>query len=244
MKRLALFFALLAVIFLPLSSCQKEENTVSTETDLKIVFEFRANNAPFLLNKAFTNDLGQKYVLENLMFYLSNFEAVGNKENFKDKDSFYFVALKRNQSAFEMTLKNVKIQQLSALKFNFGIDKDHNSRNYTAGELNPNGDMICSWIRGYKFLSLEGRHFALDAENGSALIYHIGEEQNCKNLQFDLKNMIFDEKNNTIRIAMDMDKLFSGKNSLNFKDVNYVMIQDDKATKITQNIESMMFLAQ
>jgi hypothetical protein len=230
-----------AVSFL-FSACKNEEKKVEPNANLTLRFEFMQGSENFALNKDFKNAFGQRYQAENLMMYLSNFALEGDTGLFKEKDSYHFVAVSRSNASPSFEIKNIPSGKYRKLVFAFGVDSVQNATTERVGDLDANGNMGWPWTQGYKFLSFEGRHFALNENPGSELVFHIGENPNYKVISLSLpESFEINSKGNVLTIKVQTEKMFSAAHQIDFTKINRVMTGPNAAL-LADNIAQMFVL--
>lgn len=236
----------LAFIFL-FSSCTKKTQTeLNPNGTLRIQFKFEANGKALKLFDNYKNSLGQSYRVENLMMYLSNFVLVGENGNFTEKDSYHFVAVSRESSEVSFVLKNIPQGKYTKLNFALGVDSLRNSSTQKIGDLDANSNMGWPWTQGYKFISFEGRHFVENQNEGTELVYHIGENKNYKRITLALKNgsetsFLVDETEKVLIIKVNVDKMFNAVQPIDFLQISTVMAGQN-AVIMANNMEKMFEL--
>ncbi len=229
-------YSLLALIFLFCISCSNNETEKEDETK-KVTLEVQlfVKEKPLNLLQEYQNELGQKYLLENFKFYLSNFEfeSASSNETFKVEDSYYLFSADRETATFSKEIL-VKKGEYSKLNFSIGIDSIKNTSLDNSGDLDISNSMAWDWNTGYKFVVMEGKYHnsSVDIPSFTPLVFHIGLNQNYRktSVSFDSSNEkgVFDTENKStenkkIVLRVDLNDFFSSPNSIDFNEINTVM---------------------
>ncbi|TAD96785.1 MAG: hypothetical protein EAZ97_13505 [Bacteroidetes bacterium] len=219
--------------FLFFAACKEKEMT--SETNLQMIFDHRVGNQGFFLQKRYQNDLKEEYLIEDFRYYISNITLKGANSVFQEKESYHLIMPASDKSTVSIDLGKIPEGNYQTLEISIGVDKTHNTSIYKIGDLDPSSSMAWDWTKGYKFLLLEGKHFAKN-DQGDALVYHVGEDVNYAVLSFPINLLVVNGKNTKINMVTDLNKLFS---QISFSQINTAMFGEN-ARKIAINYSKDM----
>ncbi|WP_338760202.1 MbnP family protein [Bernardetia sp. ABR2-2B] len=239
MKNLFYYF----LLFFFYVSCSTNEAKKQDETEkITLEVEFLVGNEHLKLLQEYQNDLGQKYLLENFKFYLSNFELESASTNkiFKVEDSYYLFSADREKNIFE---REILVQKGGYNKLNFfiGVDSIKNTSLDNTGDLDISNSMAWDWNTGYKFVVMEGKYYnnSSDLTSSIPLVFHIGLNPSYKKISFNLdtvdeKGFLDTKKDKKIVLRVDLNSFFSSPNQIDFEAINNIM---GKSAILTENYQ-------
>lgn len=235
-----LYIVCMAVLLLACSEDEPVKPAVPTKGKLQIAFEPLVNGVPLkLFEQKYLSPANDTFEVQQFKFFV-RFRSISS-ENTKQEWSYFYKLINFNS---EVTISSFVIDSLEAgeynqLVFDVGIDSVNNHSTDRLGELAPGSGMTWDWNTGYKFLLLEGKHYNSTA---TGLVFHIGEDRNYKSFSFALPSTIKIENGKTseIKIAVEINEMFSNPHSIDFDTVNEAMFGSE-AAKIADNYAEGMF---
>jgi len=130
------------------------------QTDVKLTINHFLDGNEFAFNTEASNDLGHKFKLQRLEYYISGISIVhdGGKETMAS--DIYILA--KADSKDTILLGNFDITSIEAINFSIGVDPSENNEDPTkwaaSHPLAPkNPSMHWGWAAGYRFVALEGK---------------------------------------------------------------------------------------
>lgn len=232
---------MLWIIFLQL--CLFFENKTAKPQDLELRLMHHFGQEKLALQKKYVTLLGDTIELTRFSYYLSNIELIDEKGKvWKEKESYHYFNLQNNPT-WTLQLKEIPNKTFKKIRFSIGIDSIRNSKGSQTGALDPLNGMFWTWAQGYVFLKVEGYCYA-SSDSRKGLVVHIGNTQNYKTLEFDLKS----SADKVIDCHADIQKLFGGFPDASFDlkiaDTGSINVMaGDKAQKIANNLMKLFGLA-
>ena len=110
-----------------------------------------------------TNDLGNDFMVDRLQYYLSGFSIIHDGGQVTEVNDLYsLVSLRDSSLPSNIELGEFEIENLEAVRFNFGVDEEANHSDPSAypstHPLAPQfPSMHWGWTAGYRFIALEGK---------------------------------------------------------------------------------------
>ena len=231
MKKLAYF-----LLFITLISCGNDEDAKPDRADITLRFEHVVGNLPLNFSSEFSTNTGQKFLIEDFRYYISNlsFEDTRTGSKYEIPNSYHLIR-DNGTGIAELTLQNVPLASYDKFNFSWGIDAEKNTSLDQTGDLDPTNEMAWNWNTGYKFLLLEGRLIP----SNQGLVYHIGSDHNYKNLSFVIPEdaKIDSRAQSTMVVKVDLLKAFEGAASIDIATNNSVMgggLADNIANNMAQ----------
>ena len=141
---------------------------VFAQKDVKITINHKLGTENFAFNTEAQNDLGHKFKLSRLEYYISGISIIhdGGTET---KVSDVYILAKANQTD-TILLGNLNVTSIESINFSVGVDPGVNNGDPAQwGSLHPLApkfpSMHWGWASGYRFVALEGKsgnNFAQD----------------------------------------------------------------------------------
>src|SRR6056300_739408 len=141
---------------------------VFAQKDVKLTINHKLGTKNFAFNTESQNDLGHKFKLSRLEYYISGISIIhdGGTET---KVSDVYILTKANQTD-TILLGNLNVTSIESINFSVGVDPGVNNGDPAQwGSLHPLSpkfpSMHWGWASGYRFVALEGKsgsNFAQD----------------------------------------------------------------------------------
>lgn len=229
-KYYAIFFC--SFLFCTITSAQE-----NNKKEIQIHFRNVAGNSPLQLNELYTNNLGEKYSVSSLRYYISNIILIDKNNNsanfFKDN---YFLIDQSDTNTQNISLQST-LKEITQINFMIGIDSLKNVQGVQTGVLDPAKGMFWVWNTGYVMAKLEGYSEVVNAPR-HAFSLHIG---GFKNNQNSVREIQLDIKSNPdiINIFADINCWFKGIHHLSLKENFFCHEPGDLAMKYADNYATM-----
>jgi hypothetical protein len=179
----------------------------SSPQELILRFHPYVGDKPLILNnQTYKNPGGSgHFSIRDFQLFISNIVLDSSSSRIKEPESYHLVRFDGNTSFDQIVIPKIDIQHLKQLSFGIGIDKSANGTIVISGDLDPNSRMAWNWQVGYKFLLLEGM---LTINNEQLpLVYHIGFDESYTELNFNITDDIFSNRN-VVNFKIDLLRLF------------------------------------
>jgi hypothetical protein len=233
MKKINLSILLVFILMLEMLSC-KPDSELIPQTQVKLRLTHRVGEKNLVLkNQKYLNATGDTFSVNQFDYYLSNLKLISKKGTFSVANSYHLIRVGSQSPIVELTLNNVPEDEYTALEFGLGVDSVANSSTKVVGDLDPNNAMAWNWLTGYKFVRFEGFHFKENAQR-AGLVFHIGTNPNYRTIR--LENKVLTDQ--TFDIEVDVLKMFSKPNPIDFDQINEAMFGDE-ANLIAENYVNM-----
>ena len=230
---------------------------------LTIQFKPKVNGQDLVLNQTYTNVDGNDFEIERLKFYLSDLSITVEGKSFLLSE----IALADASKPESMLLQFEEFDDVTITKLSFGVgvkpslNNPSKSMTYDLGQfpsshpLSGSQNMYWGMTNDYRFFLLEGKSDTSAAQNAQedpskyrVFQYHVGKDKFYT--WFDLTNKSFTlekGKNNTLVVAMDLDKLFSnGTDTIHMGVENYTEAmspaQEALAARMMTNMKNAFYL--
>lgn len=251
-KLLFLFTMLLGVTFF--SACDNDDDDAAKEPGtMDITFDNVAivggkqtqltMATPGGTDYSYTNEMGQKFNINLLRYYISAIELEGpNGERYTDQldvkaaeSKGYYLVDESNSKSQTVTLSGVPAGEYNKITFTVGVDSTGVVNGASGGVLDPANKMFWSWNSGYIAVKFEGQS---DMSNGGAsgetvtsdnkkgIVFHVGGWKNIAGSAFVYNNkkitLTFDnlqvEKSKTpeVHLIFDVLSMFKGTKNIDF----------------------------
>jgi hypothetical protein len=133
---------------------------VFAQTDVKLKINHLLDANPFAFNTEAQNDLGHKFKLSRLEYYISGISITHDEGQVTNLPDTY-ILVKANEST-EVLLGNLDVTSIEAIAFSIGVDPSVNNADPTqwsfSHALAPKSpSMHWGWASGYRFIALEGK---------------------------------------------------------------------------------------
>ncbi len=220
MKSLRLSAALLLSFGL-LAACNKSDGdaTGPSSAKLNVSFSNEAGGQPVALGPlSYTNASGNKYGVDLLKYYVTNFTLVkgdGSERNFK---TYNLIDASRPES-LSFTLDSVANGDYTAVRFCLGVDSARNHTGAQDGALDPVNGMIWTWSTGYIFFKHEGNY--VDASGATRpLVFHYGNDPSLVKVTVPLTKLTVSGKDRRLFLRFNLDSLYAAPNKIDFNSDN------------------------
>jgi hypothetical protein len=203
------------------------------QKNVVVKFEHIANGKKIVLNDSlYENNFGEKYTINKLKYYVSNFCLLTKGALEVDKTVYLIDAAKEN-----MIIKKDS-RKIVGISFLVGVDSALNCSGAQSGALDPLNDMFWTWNNGYVMFKLEGNAKSSSADN-NRIEQHIGgykgEYKTMREIVLPINEKYF-LKNNTITIQMSLDEYWSG---IKIAEMPVIATSGALATKAADNFSKM-----
>jgi hypothetical protein len=208
-------YALLSLFGLNLLvSCKKSE-TSSPVGKLQVSFSNEANGQPVGLGPlSYTNGAGNKYSIDLLKYYVTNFtllKADGTEKNFRNYD----LIDASEPTSLSFTLDSVLNGSYTSVSFYLGIDSARNHTGAQNDDLDPVHGMIWSWSTGYIFFKHEGS-FKDSAGTTRPLAFHYATDRALVKVTVPINNLSISGDNRKLFLRLNLDKLYNSAHTIDF----------------------------
>jgi len=184
MRKLFLFIVITFAFSCHKNSPQPTAGGTVGALNFKITNKFNGKN--LVLNQKYITAQGDSFYIINFKYYISNIEFM-NLDNgaFYAAPNSYYLVDASNPASATLEVTNIPPGDYNQFAFSIGVDDVRNHTGAQTGALDAtvNADMFWSWSAGYKFLVLEG-YFLSAPGSYSPFLFHIGSDDNYKNLNF------------------------------------------------------------
>lgn len=211
-------------------------SAVYGQKEISLNIYYKAGTEKFEFNKSYENNIGSKFLINRLDFYLTNVTFIHDGGMRTATDDYFLVA---GEGDFSHKFGMLNIEELEAVEFSIGVDTPENHEDPT---LLPNfsplslksPSMHWGWSAGYRFICLEGK--SGNSLNNDLQLHALWD----KNF-FTQKITTEGKSNDTeIKVNLDMDVIKYLENI----DVNSGMIEhgDNKSDlKMIENVRDIVF---
>ncbi len=251
-KLLFLFTMLLSITFF--SACDNEDDDVAKEPGtLDITFDNVAivggkqtqltMATPGSTTYDYTNEMGQKFNINLLRYYISAIELDGpNGEHYHDhmevkaaESKGYYLVDESNSKSQTVTLSDIPAGKYNKITFTVGVDSAGVVDGASGGVLDPANKMFWSWNSGYIAVKFEGQSDvskggasgeSVTSDNKKGIVFHVGGWKNIPGTAFVYNNkkitLNFDdlkvEKSKTpeVHLIFDVQSMFKGTKTIDF----------------------------
>lgn len=234
-------------LLLGLSSCEKEEAAISTDTaGLHLTLEHYFGDAPLEYNKIYYDSMGRAFTFSNCKFYVSNIRLIRKDSGEVRLDN---ILLLDPEGQTVIKLDTIEPGDYLGLRFDIGLGPLLND---TQPGLLPNDHPLSSsngmyyglGNRGYIFLRMEGMVDTSASMSGTADYnweYWIGTDPLLRTVnlmqQFEAKDAI----DVNFNVVCDYEQLFNGIN-LRFKTHTNSISNMFTAVKVAENMRHAFHL--
>ena len=190
---------------------------------LVMYFNVQFKSSSLELQKKYTS-LSDTLEIETFKFYVSNIEIqFTDNTRIKPQNKYHLIDIENpNSLSIPIALKQNKA--IAKVTFNIGIDSTASVSGALAGDLDPSKGMYWAWQSGYINMKIEGKSNSCKTRKNQ-FHFHLGGylKPNCA-----LRTVVLEttKSTETIEIAVDLEKLFSG---IDLSKTNSIMIPGQKA---------------
>jgi hypothetical protein len=199
--------------------CKPDNNPVPGTASVVIKVSHKVGTAPAQYGQMiYTNAAGNKYKINLLKYYLSNFVFVKDDGTLHKASNYELIDAFDSASCL-LQFTGLPEGNYTSIKFALGIDSVRNHTGLQEGDLDPINGMIWTWNTGYIFFKHEGQ-FLDGAMNVQQLFYHYGTDKAYTPIQLNVNNLNLKDVSKTVYIDFDLNKLYGTPNVINFIDNN------------------------
>jgi len=154
------------------ASCKKDKSMESDLSPLTIKLNIIANGTKLVLDRPYTNDLGEDYSVSAFKFYMSNLSISDEAgASSAEQESYHLVdASDTTTRTFNIMMGRIGFDKI---RFMIGVDSLRNVSGAQTGALDPVNGMFWTWNSGYIMAKLEGTSPS-SPDPGQRFQYHIG----------------------------------------------------------------------
>ncbi|MBC7554361.1 MAG: hypothetical protein H7257_10325 [Taibaiella sp.] len=164
---------------------------------------------------SFTNAKGERYSINILKYYISNFTLVG-EDNTETNYHNYKLIDAKDTSTCRFTLDSIPNGNYKAIKFYIGVDSLNNHTGLQEGDLDPIKQMIWGWKIGYIFFKHEGT-FRNDTGGSEILLYHLGTDEALSQASITIPLITVKGNDHTLYLKFNLNDVYHKPNDVGFK---------------------------
>ncbi len=212
-----------AILF---SSCRTKDKINSITPEIKnygsltVKVSNEAGGQPITFGTmSFTNAAGNKYSVDLLKYFVSNFTLIRNDGSERNFGNYKLIDAS-DTSTCSFTLDSVSNGSYKAIRFYLGVDSLHNHTVLNQGDLNPISGMVWSWNTGYIFFKHEGSYIN-DTGTSKILLYHFGTDAALSTVDIPITQFDINSNKKTLYIKFDLNSLYNAPNTINFTGNNF-----------------------
>ncbi len=214
---------MMSFLFFCVASAQTEMDSVTIQLNL------RYKNQPFQLNQFYVSKT-DTFEVSVMKLYLSSFEIkYKDGTSSVEKNSYHLV------DAFDTKSQQIRLstqvsKEISAIKFNIGIDSTASVSGALAGDLDPSNGMYWAWQSGYINFKLEGKSNRCPTRKNK-FQFHLGgyaaPMYAMRTVELPYNRKI---RNNEMALIIDVAPFFS---AIDLAQTNTIMIPSEKAMRLS-----------
>ena len=202
-----------------------------------------------LQTKTYENAAGNRFVLEQFKYYLSNIKFRNTRSGafYLEPESYHLVSVENGKHIYEIELKEVAPGSYNELEFAVGVDNAKNTSTDRVGALDPANQMAWNWHTGYKFISIIGKLLSEKEAAPEGLVIHVGFDENYRIVrktlsQLKLPSLVVENgKTAVIEITVETERLFNQPNVIDLAQ-NPVIMAGEPAQKLADNYQEMFMI--
>nr|WP_295875291.1 MbnP family protein [uncultured Chitinophaga sp.] len=213
-------------------------------TQLSLDVSHEMNGSPLVRGtRSYTNAAGEKFIISQFRYYLSNFALVDNAGKIIPLASAYFLINDAVDSTKRLRLDSVPAGTYTAIRFLIGVDSARNNSGVQSGALAPENGMFWTWNSGYIMAKLEGTSDAV-ASPTHEFQWHVGGFKGpynvLKTVQLPLSFHItpYTAAIPHFNMVADLGKWFA-PNTASFAQTPVIMAPGEAALNIAKNYQQM-----
>jgi len=210
------------------ASCKKDDGPAPTGK-VTMTFANKVSGQPLVLGPlAYTNAAGNKYSVDMLKYYVSNFRLVkadGSEQHFKN----YELIDASKPESLSFTLDSVLNGEFTSVKFMIGVDSSRNHSGAQDGDLDPVHGMLWTWSTGYIFYKHEG-NFITNTGDTSTVVLHLGTDVAQTEITVPITKLTVAGNSRKLFLDFDLNSAYTtGTGSMDFNMDNFRMssLRDD-----------------
>ena len=132
------------------------------QTDVTFNINHKLGESAFALNTSNSNNIGHSFKVSRLQYYISEISVVHDSGTETMIDDLYILVDAAESAWTSVSLGNLPVTNVEAVKFHIGVDEANNHANPadwpTDHALAPTSpSMHWGWASGYRFLAYEGK---------------------------------------------------------------------------------------
>jgi len=237
-------YLILAVLALAAAVCGGAWLAYRSVQPLRVTLRFH----PFVGEEAlqldqvrYANPGGEgSFKVRDFQFFLSNIRLVADSTEFLEPDSYHLTRFDSEEGIYDIAIENVPRADYRRIEFGIGVDPTANGSIAAVGDLDPNGRMAWSWDVGYKFVLVEGGLLVGDTQY--PLVYHVGFDENYKQVAIDLGEPLSAGYNTTLDFRVDLLQMFNGTKTVDMAALPNVKFDRADARLLADNYARMVSL--
>ena len=233
-----LFFIMFAAIMLLLPACNKSNDTPILR-EVQVDFGFIHHVGPDEVQFdtiTYTNDAGNEYSVSTLQYFISDIRLSRSDGTTVHFDIEHYVDARNGTTTVFQPDRKIPAGDYSEISFIFGIDSVKN----VAGRFPDPPENLMEWPpalgEGYHYMKLEGKHDStgiiknFQAHSGPSKGNHYYFTVTLPNSSFKAT-----DDQQTVGIVMDINKWWTGPNTLDLNQMTMVMGNLEMQAKLQEN---------
>lgn len=210
---------------------------------LRVVFVNTANGKMISLrDSTYSNAFGERYTINKLKYYVSNFLIPGSKMK-KEQDPYHLINASVKDNSFTLKLAQGVYDNINFL---VGVDSIRNCSGAQTGGLDPINDMFWTWNSGYVVFKLEGRSLSSNADL-NRIEHHLGGFKGLNNVStkvwIDLpeKKPLVIKNNETteVFIEVNLDKYWKGATEIKISETPLCTTPGKLSKRLSSNLSNL-----
>lgn len=199
------------------ASCKKDDTpAISATGKITVTFRNEVDGQPVVLGPlAYTNGAGNKYSVDLLKYYVSNFvliKADGTEQTF----GIHKLINANDPASLNLTLDSVRNGDYTSVRFLLGVDSLHNHTGAQAGDLDPVNGMIWTWNTGYIFYKHEGNYITKTGDTAS-VVFHLGTDHALNTITVPISKFTVAGNSRKILLKFNLNSAYSSPdNNMDF----------------------------
>jgi hypothetical protein len=216
------------------TSCKKNDPAVAPYGQVTVSFVNEVDGQALELGPMkYTNAAGDKYGVDLLKYYISNFTLVkadGTKRNFGTHE--LIDASKPESLSF--ILDSVANGDYTSVEFLLGVDYEHNYTGDQEGDLDPSLGMFWTWSTGYTFFKHEG--FFKDSTGAAQpLVFHLATDRALVEVSLPIASLPVAGNNRKLFLTFNLASAYTSPNDIDFDvDNNRMSTRAEDGTWLNQ----------
>lgn len=195
-------------------------------------------------NKAYQNALGQPYVIQTLVYYVSNVKLTrADGTVWTEPNSYHLVRVQGapNDNP-QISLAGVPYGNYTKLTMSFGVDHAANTSTDKTGDLDPGNGMAWDWTTGYRFMVLEGEYRPV-GQVVQDLTYHLGTDAAYRTMElaFPTTATVTASVAPEAHLLIDVNAIFGGPNQMDFTQPEQLSVMHNPAqlVRAADNVQTI-----
>jgi hypothetical protein len=208
---------LLCTALLP--SCKKND-AVAPCGKVTVSFANEVDGQPLVLGPMnYTNAAGNKYGVDILKYYISNFTLVkadGSEKNFGTHE----LIDAGDPASLSFAMDSVLNGDYTSVKFLLGVDYEHNHTGDQEGDLDPIHGMIWTWNTGYTFFKHEGNFVDANGDT-QPLVFHYATDRAVTAITLPISTLSIAGDARKLFLKLNLNSAYSSPNDIDFNIDNH-----------------------